>query len=91
MTWELRRCGCTAVSYTHLDVYKRQVLVYPELTVCVCAPALDVLPLWVWLGISAVASAAVVSPVSYTHLDVYKRQTMMCLKRFGRFVASVTA
>ena len=75
----------TAVSDTHLDVYKRQ-LQYNEILVAACAAA----------GIAAFtgegtnpkvmegATAAIaasggagiptVKPVSYTHLDVYKRQ-----------------
>ena len=50
----------TPVSYTHLDVYKRQVL----------EPTLNELAL---LGGIVVLRTI---PVSYTHLDVYKRQML---------------
>ena len=50
-----------AVSYTHLDVYKRQTLDRPVLEVIDGA-------------LSAVLRDYEVSTVSYTHLDVYKRQ-----------------
>ena len=77
--------GARSVSYTHLDVYKRQLLI--------AAVALAVIPLAVWLlrdypedrGVlpygadpaSYVAPPRATGgamPVSYTHLDVYKRQ-----------------
>ena len=48
------------VSYTHLDVYKRQVLEQPEIV----ASIIDF--------VSHQNGGA--APVSYTHLDVYKRQ-----------------
>ena len=67
----------TAVSYTHLDVYKRQdgnnaaayvsyaftevAGIYP---ITPSSPMADLVDQW---------SAA--GPVSYTHLDVYKRQS----------------
>ena len=51
-----------AVSYTHLDVYKRQV--------CILA----IIP-YIGLQIKAISDTFhLVTPVSYTHLDVYKRQ-----------------
>ena len=59
------RAGDVAVSYTHLDVYKRQLLIHIQ-------QALD--------GVNgdAVQTGDVdilgLGPVSYTHLDVYKRQ-----------------
>ena len=52
------QAGAPAVSYTHLDVYKRQIW----LTV-----SRRVYSLRVWRVMTF-------SPVSYTHLDVYKRQ-----------------
>ena len=73
-------CNCgvvshqlAAVSYTHLDVYKRQVAALEE------GPG----PLAVISADTAISIMAVnvkqelvggVIPVSYTHLDVYKRQ-----------------
>ena len=59
-----------AVSYTHLDVYKRQIQSYEMFqdTPLVDASAnghLDVVQLLLENG---------ADPVSYTHLDVYKRQ-----------------
>ena len=69
-----------AVSYTHLDVYKRQ-LVIPPLVQNLCAF------LRLTDGIQHIAVALAVhcllksldgeAPVSYTHLDVYKRQLMV--------------
>ena len=61
------------VSYTHLDVYKRQVMkhIRPEackfkhLVVC------DFIQLFCVLANTRIGS---IDPVSYTHLDVYKRQ-----------------
>ena len=56
----------TAVSYTHLDVYKRQMFVRvtakagtKEAAALLCEP---------------VTKEIVAISVSYTHLDVYKRQ-----------------
>ena len=55
----------TAVSYTHLDVYKRQ-------------PALLVLAVFYGIYFAKVLAqkhrGIRTRPVSYTHLDVYKRQ-----------------
>ena len=71
------------VSYTHLDVYKRQLQSF------VCALAGGVLGkkwgaisigLWLILGmiglpVLTMGKAGIgIFPVSYTHLDVYKRQ-----------------
>ena len=51
--------GQHPVSYTHLDVYKRQVLESNEH----------------WHGFGDLAEGFnMLDPVSYTHLDVYKRQ-----------------
>ena len=71
-----------AVSYTHLDVYKRQVLqqapheIGEQITVRsdgrVNAQGL----LWRGAEQFAVHTAA---PVSYTHLDVYKRQVLIVM------------
>ena len=59
-TSSLAQSSC-AVSYTHLDVYKRQAQWVAEST-SVKHPGRE----WVYDGM----------PVSYTHLDVYKRQIM---------------
>ena len=53
----------TPVSYTHLDVYKRQLLGLGQV------PGGGVGPMGVQLHVEA---------VSYTHLDVYKRQILGC-------------
>ena len=50
----------TPVSYTHLDVYKRQAMGYSKKDVAYTAPD---------CGCTGGAAS-----VSYTHLDVYKRQ-----------------
>ena len=56
----------TPVSYTHLDVYKRQAITHPE-------PNLNLLDRFlVMMGIQGVP--VTICSVSYTHLDVYKRQ-----------------
>ena len=47
-----------AVSYTHLDVYKRQNRLFPETESTIAQNRLNIDH----------------SSVSYTHLDVYKRQ-----------------
>ena len=57
-----------AVSYTHLDVYKRQLPVMPFSSI-----GIWMVPQTMWELLSA-PMAAVFIPVSYTHLDVYKRQ-----------------
>ena len=57
-----------AVSYTHLDVYKRQVNGTPTV-ITVDREYSDVLP-----SLNLVAEITPDFPVSYTHLDVYKRQ-----------------
>ena len=75
------RTGCTpaSVSYTHLDVYKRQGLNpgpgYPIQNLQTIFCGLQVLLL---RRLPQPASTLSLNPtaVSYTHLDVYKRQPM---------------
>ena len=72
------RSSITPVSYTHLDVYKRQLKRYE-------IPASKLV---LELGYSVdyedekedfePDEADTVEPVSYTHLDVYKRQLLYC-------------
>ena len=59
------------VSYTHLDVYKRQVLLCGPLCLTQLAPHIAG---QVFVGCYIMGSAVFLQPVSYTHLDVYKRQ-----------------
>ena len=54
--------GATAVSYTHLDVYKRQQLY-------------RFTPTWTPARLQ-MNLFSLLLPVSYTHLDVYKRQLL---------------
>ena len=72
------------VSYTHLDVYKRQLqipsrslrlylLVTTALTLCTLFPFGAEHYVTACLLTGALMTAASI-PVSYTHLDVYKRQ-----------------
>ena len=65
----------TSVSYTHLDVYKRQPV--NELNPCVMPKLTQIHDLFVGVGeledLSPIADLTTM-PVSYTHLDVYKRQ-----------------
>ena len=64
-----------AVSYTHLDVYKRQELNY-------LASKLDEMDQSDYAKFQAAMEIGdytsslqeIINPVSYTHLDVYKRQ-----------------
>ena len=71
--------GCSAVSYTHLDVYKRQGHhSLPGL--------LRIHDVYMWLTRRAFERGELAidqgdrhemsGPVSYTHLDVYKRQAL---------------
>ena len=71
-----------SVSYTHLDVYKRQeqgIADYEN-------DPLDYLQQWAKLGYLRryydIGDEPVfdLTPVSYTHLDVYKRQPMKSVK-----------
>ena len=68
--------GIHAVSYTHLDVYKRQDIC--SKTKLLLSVYRDVV--WITLSESARVNEELVyygeEPVSYTHLDVYKRQPM---------------
>ena len=66
--------GAIAVSYTHLDVYKRQLL---DCRACKARHRADKLigeehP---EVNVDAMAGSHP-GPVSYTHLDVYKRQAL---------------
>ena len=60
----------TAVSYTHLDVYKRQSKVFEFYT----EDYADTMSLAVFL--ISLAVSVYFAAVSYTHLDVYKRQVV---------------
>ena len=62
--------GCQAVSYTHLDVYKRQVLMIVTITY---KAVLVVIGIVIWIFGRGFLEGYL-GPVSYTHLDVYKRQ-----------------
>ena len=65
------------VSYTHLDVYKRQIVTFAMTQLAVSATQIRTLLL---NGRSPryLLPEAVIAyiPVSYTHLDVYKRQPL---------------
>ena len=72
----LRLPGVWAVSYTHLDVYKRQAQAR-EGTQLVLQQLGKLLPPSARLDLfdpEVVLSMLNQEPVSYTHLDVYKRQ-----------------
>ncbi len=79
--------GFEPVSYTHLDVYKRQaVALAADLTAQAASttptPSPEVakirLPDIVMIpgGTFAMGGTEISEPVSYTHLDVYKRQAL---------------
>ena len=64
----------TAVSCTHLDVYKRQVLCQNHVPFAWGKDAAEAVHNAVVL--EEVAKMARLTAVSYTHLDVYKRQSL---------------
>ena len=73
-------CGAAPipVSYTHLDVYKRQV----------CDPEAEYFPLVQKLGGQVIRISPVsTDSVSYTHLDVYKRQLQTLVIALGAGLA----
>ena len=63
----------TAVSYTHLDVYKRQVLYYEDI-VTYSDNRSELIEVIARPVPCFENGERLVMPVSYTHLDVYKRQ-----------------
>ena len=68
-----------SVSYTHLDVYKRQAFTLIEMLVVLLIISVLLLLFVPNLtkqkdSVKETGNAAVVKAVSYTHLDVYKRQ-----------------
>ena len=66
------QCRQESVSYTHLDVYKRQVLYHALHCILSWAPwCLQAYPQLLFLYSPVVPGE---QAVSYTHLDVYKRQ-----------------
>ena len=70
------------VSYTHLDVYKRQVCVHDlnmRYTDCSRFAGLAHC-VKVAINYVLVFSSSVLDAVSYTHLDVYKRQCIASLR-----------
>ena len=80
-TVELHTDAVHPVSYTHLDVYKRQVLLSLSQAQGLVPPAL-MNPILASMVLSMLATPFIImfsnrivmKPVSYTHLDVYKRQ-----------------
>ena len=67
-----------AVSYTHLDVYKRQLLVLIAIVSTLSPNFFTINNLFNILQQTSVNAIMAVgmTPVSYTHLDVYKRQEL---------------
>ena len=70
--------NCKAVSYTHLDVYKRQVRRHlrPVGRFLRHRSSRISVPVWM-LFLQASCREDAPIAVSYTHLDVYKRQVIM--------------
>ena len=72
--------SCRAVSYTHLDVYKRQAQIVTFGTMAARGVIRDVgrvmdLPYAMVDSIAKMIPTEIgITTVSYTHLDVYKRQ-----------------
>ena len=90
-SWQKREIGgLKTVSYTHLDVYKRQTL---DCSACILTPKMveasahERINLFTYSEVEKVSGfvgdfkvdirkkARSVDTVSYTHLDVYKRQS----------------
>ena len=69
-----------AVSYTHLDVYKRQVL----MQVAFHAVIEEERGRFTFEDVCREVCEKLVFPVSYTHLDVYKRQAIRLASRSSR-------
>ena len=65
-----------AVSYTHLDVYKRQIVQFLDAHWEWKLPLVHVPEFFefYYRPLGAAPQFALAEPVSYTHLDVYKRQ-----------------
>ena len=72
--WSFDEMG--PVSYTHLDVYKRQDLGIPDFTseFQFSNGAFSVADSGFTVDMAALDRRLTPQPVSYTHLDVYKRQ-----------------
>ena len=71
--------SATAVSYTHLDVYKRQGFQ---------VWSLSSLRKMTEEGVTFASHIDGSRPVSYTHLDVYKRQGAAYYMRWHNFFAN---
>ena len=71
-------CVPIPVSYTHLDVYKRQVHIWSHVNDEIVV--MDVYALYQVLFLKSNSLRA----VSYTHLDVYKRQVLYTVKHFAQ-------
>ena len=76
----IKRCDIPPVSYTHLDVYKRQekyyrmvINLYKEVLLINRVNPDRVLDAQREIS-NAITTAIITNAVSYTHLDVYKRQ-----------------
>ena len=69
-----RTAAFVAVSYTHLDVYKRQMPAFRDKLNNRFVKKTLSLPAW----LADRADKDGVNSVSYTHLDVYKRQHLLC-------------
>ena len=69
-----------AVSYTHLDVYKRQSIQYENNTI-----SIKVIGIYTVINTpkTQVSDGYYKEAVSYTHLDVYKRQKYSRIRYIG--------
>ena len=72
-----------AVSYTHLDVYKRQLIMIPYIVPLIQNIGIEIQRAKnmhkfrsIIYFVIALANLGISIPVSYTHLDVYKRQRL---------------
>ena len=62
------------VSYTHLDVYKRQIEVNEKDPNKFIEAVKAIAPTFGGINLEDIKAPECFEPVSYTHLDVYKRQ-----------------
>ena len=84
-------CSIVAVSYTHLDVYKRQLSYYPFDFAQIMLNYMDVVHEPGMVGYEKLTKAnvpVIIMAVSYTHLDVYKRQNLINASGLSRFSVS---
>ena len=74
-------CTTHTVSYTHLDVYKRQLASGAPLFSGIITGIVGGLVVSMLSGSALSVSGPAAGSVSYTHLDVYKRQVQIFVEK----------